>query len=122
MKQLSQVITVEEIHEVLGQVPQKMGELYRQNIRKMEGSRTRHLTGHIITWAICAVQPLTVDQTRDGIKLSLDTTLAQDLRTNLQSLYGQFLDVDKQSRIRLVHETARAFLTTNLDPELRINI
>jgi hypothetical protein len=122
MKQLRDVITVEEVHDVLSEVPQKMSELYRRNITKMETSRSKNLAKHIITWAICAVHPLTVDQMKDAIKLSMDITLARDLRTSLQYLCGQFLDVDKQSRIQMVHQTARAFLTSEtLDSEFRID-
>lgn len=123
MKQLRDVFTVEEVHDVLEKVPQKMSELYYSNIKKMESSRSKNLAKHVITWTICSVHLLTVDQMKDAIKLSLDTTLVRDLRTSLQYLCGQFLDVDKQSHIHVVHETARAFLTmSTLDSELRIDI
>lgn len=60
---------------------------------------------------------------KDAIKLSLDTTMSRDLRTSLQHLCGQFLDINKQSQIQVVHETARAFLTMeSLDSEMRIDL
>jgi len=123
MKQLRDVVTVEEVHVVLENVPQKMSELYYSNIKKMESSRTKNLAKHVITWTICSVHRLTGDQMKDAIKLSLDITMVRDLRTSLQYLCGQFLDVDKQSHIQVVHETARAFLTMGtLDSELRIDV
>ncbi|KAI1424639.1 WD40-repeat-containing domain protein [Xylaria sp. FL1777] len=122
MKQLQEAITVEEVHDALREVPQKMNEIYQRNINKMETSRSKVLAKHIITWAICAICPLTVDQMRDAIKLSLGITLARDLRANLQYLCGQFLDVDNQSHIQVIHETARAFLINpKLDSEFRID-
>ncbi|OIW22408.1 WD40 repeat-like protein [Coniochaeta ligniaria NRRL 30616] len=125
MKQLRDpsVVTVEDVHAVLEKVPEKMSELYISNLKKLESSPTKTLAKHIITWALCSVRPLTVDQMKDAIKLSLDTTLSRDLRTSLQHLCGQFLDVDKQSQIQVIHETARAFLTMEtLDSELRVDL
>ncbi|KAK2600092.1 hypothetical protein QQS21_005178 [Conoideocrella luteorostrata] len=122
IRKLQEVLTVEEIHEVLREVPQKMNELYQHNIKKMEASRSRTAVKHIIVWTICAVQRLTVDEMKDAIKLSQGITLARDLRTSLQYLCGQFLDVDKHACIHVVHETARAFLTDpNLDSEFRVD-
>ena len=121
-KQLREVFTVEEVHEVLCEIPQKMSELYKHNITRMESSRSKSAAKHVITWAICSVYPLTVAQMKDAIKLSLGITLARDLKTSLQYLCGQFLDIDKQSRIQVVHETARTFLTSpDLDSEFRID-
>ncbi|KAL5413298.1 hypothetical protein PMIN04_009503 [Paraphaeosphaeria minitans] len=122
IKQLREVVTVEEVHEVLSEIPQKMTELYQHNIKKMELSRSKSAAKHMIMWAICSVNPLTVEEMKDAIKLTLGTTLARDLRTSLQYLCGQFLDIDKQSRIQLVHGTARKFLTSpDLDSEFRID-
>ncbi|KAI0521675.1 WD40-repeat-containing domain protein [Xylaria bambusicola] len=122
MRQLRDVIAVEEVHEVLREVPQEMNELYLHNIRRMESSRSKDAVKHMITWAICSVHPLTLDQMKDAIKLSLDITLARDLRTSLQYLCGQFLDVDKHSYVQVVHETARAFLVKpSLDSEFRVD-
>ena len=123
MQKLQEVLTVEEIHEVLREVPQKMNDLYQHNIRSMEASRSNHdPIRHIIVWAICALQPLTVDQMKDAIKMSQGQTLARDLRTSLQYLCGQFLDVDKHSRIQVVHDTARSFLTDpSLESKFRVN-
>lgn len=122
IQQLQEVVLVEEVHEVLREVPQKMGELYLNNLRRMESARSKSPAKHIITWTICAIHPLSVDQMKDAIKLSLGATLARDLRTNIQSICGQFLYVDNNSRIRVVHDTARAFLTNpELDSEFRVN-
>ncbi|KAK8102609.1 hypothetical protein PG984_015755 [Apiospora sp. TS-2023a] len=123
IEQLGDAHTVKDVQDVLHEVPQEMSELYRRNLLKVESSRSKTLAKHIIIWAICSVLRLTVDQMKDAVKLSLDTTLARDLRTNLQYLCGQFLNVDKQGRIHVVHETARAFLTSrSLDSELRIDL
>ncbi|RKL12119.1 hypothetical protein BFJ70_g16308 [Fusarium oxysporum] len=124
MQKLRHVLTVEEIHDVLSEVPQEMNELYQHNITNMESSpsKKKGTIKHIIIWAICAVQALTVDEMREAIKLSQNITLSLNLRTSLQSICGQFLDVDKNSRVQLVHETARAFLTDpNLNSEFRVD-
>ncbi|KAK6826038.1 NACHT and WD domain protein [Apiospora arundinis] len=123
MEQLGDAHTVEDVQDVLHEVPKEMSELYHRNLLKVESSRSKNLAKHIITWAVCSVLRLTVDQMKDAVKLSLGTTLARDLHTNLQYLCGQFLNIDKQARVHVVHETARAFLTSkSLDSELRIDV
>lgn len=122
IKQLRDVETVEELREVLDEVPQEMTELYDRNLRMMEGSRNAILEKHIITWAICAVTPLTADQMKDAIKLSLGMTLVRDLRTSLKYICGHFLNVKNHGQIHVVHETARAFLTNEaLDSSFRVD-
>ena len=122
MKQLEDIVTFEEINDVLDEIPQEISDLYQRSIKKMERSRTKLLAKHMITWAICATHPLTVDQMKDAMKLSLGATVARDLRASLPHLCGQFLIVDGQSHIKVVHETARAFLTDpDLTSDFRVN-
>lgn len=54
MKQLRDpsVITVEDVHDVLDRVPDKMSELYISNLKELESSRNKTLAKHIITWAL----------------------------------------------------------------------
>lgn len=63
MKQLSDpsVFTVGDVHAVLGEVQERMSELYMSNLKKVESFRSKNLAKHIITWTLCSVQPLTVD-------------------------------------------------------------
>ena len=121
MRLLEDTFTFEEIHEVLDDIPQEISKLYDQLISKMERSKTRMLAKHIIIWTICGIYPLTVNEMKDAVHLSLGATVARDLKTSISYICGQFLIVDSQSRIRVVHETARAFLTDpGLESEFRV--
>ncbi|KAI0196396.1 WD40 repeat-like protein [Astrocystis sublimbata] len=122
MKQLRDVFTIEELHEVLHETPQQLNSVYLRNIRMMNSLRSKDLSKHLLTWALCSARPLTLGQMKDAIKLSLNMTLARDLQTSLQNLCGQFLEVDKHSYVQVVHETARAFLVnSSLDSEFRVD-
>ncbi|KAI4654839.1 uncharacterized protein J4E78_007016 [Alternaria triticimaculans] len=113
-KQLREVFTVGEVHEVLCEIPQEMDDLYTHNIRKMESLRSKSAAKHTITWAICAVHPLTVNQMKDAIRLTLGSPIARDLRTSLQYLCGYFLDIDVQSRSNELFNTLDKFFRTNV--------
>ncbi|KAK7949341.1 NACHT and WD domain protein, partial [Apiospora aurea] len=126
MQKLRDVVTTEEVHDVLDRVPDQMSELYTSNIRRLESGQSYQadeIVKHIITWAICSMKTLTVDEMKDVIKIGLGTTVVRDLKVHLPYLSGQFLDVDKQSNIRVVHETARAFLTmSTLNSPFRVDL
>ena len=112
MKQLNEAYTEQDIQAILDDVPQEIEALYMNTLRKMEKAKNLPLIRVILTWVICSRRPLTLVEMKDAIKLSLGYTLSRDLNRLLATSCGQFVDVDQQSRIRIVHETARAFLTS----------
>lgn len=121
MKQLNEAYTDQDIQDILEDVPQEIEALYMNTIRKMEKAKNVPLIHIILTWVICSLRPLSLDEMKDAIKLSLGYTVSRDLKRLLATSCGQFLDVDQQSRIRIVHETARAFLTSKtLDSDFRV--
>lgn len=111
---LREVITVSEVHEALREFPLGMSEIYELSIGKMKSSRSKDRAKHIKRWDILSARSITVGQMPDAVKLSLGTVLAGYLRVSLHSLCGLFLDRNKQSesRVRIIHNTVRAFLTT----------
>lgn len=121
MKQLNQAYTDQDIQKILEDVPQEIEALYMSAIRKMERAKNKSLVKTILTWVICSLRPLSLDEMKDAITLSLGYTVSRDLKRLLATSCGQFIDVDQQSRIRIVHETARAFLTSQtLDSDFQI--
>ncbi|KAF2105813.1 WD40-repeat-containing domain protein [Lophiotrema nucula] len=121
MKQLQEANTDEEVRDIFAEVPEEIEALYLRNIVKMEKAKSKSLVKTILTWTLCAQRPLLIDEMKDAIQLSLSRTISRDLRTSLDTICGQFVDVDQQSRVRVVHETARSFLLNpDLDSEFRI--
>ncbi|TIA08966.1 WD40 repeat-like protein [Aureobasidium pullulans] len=109
MKELQTVYTKEQIDVVLSQVPRELRDLYIRDISRLLRSKSASLAKTMLTWAMCSVQALTVDEMKDVVALA-DMHLVRDLSSELQLLCGQFLDVDQFSRIQVAHPTARAFL------------
>lgn len=121
MKQLNQAYTDQDIQDILEDVPQEIEALYMRTVKKMEKAKNKSLIQTILTWVICSLRPLSLDEMKDAITLSLGYTVSRDLNRLLATSCGQFVDVDQQSRIRIVHETARAFLTSEtLDSDFQI--
>ena len=124
MRQLQDIYTSQEIEEVLSEVPEEMEALYTRNLQMMATrTRTKKLAQTVLTWTLCATRSLTVEELKDAIRLDLKTVVTRDLERSISSLCGQFVFVDKNNRVQIVHETARTFLLdANLDSEFRVHI
>jgi WD40 repeat protein len=117
MRQLQEIYTSDEIDEVLQEVPEEMDELYRRNLQIMESRpRTKKLAQTVLIWTLCATRALTLDELKDAIRLDVGIVVVRDLERSISTLCSQFLFVDKQNKIQIVHETARTFL---LNPDLK---
>jgi WD40 repeat protein len=124
MRQLQDIYTSQEIEEALSEVPEEMEALYRRNLQIMATrARTKKLAQTVLTWALCATRSLTVEELKDAIRLDLKTAVVRDLGRSISSLCGQFVFVDKNNKVQVVHETARTFLLdANLDSEFGVHI
>lgn len=112
MQQLQDVYSLEETEKVLGDMPQEMEPLYQRNVQIMlNNNRTKRLAMTILRWTVCAIRPLTVDELKEAIKLDINDTVTRDLEKSISSLCGQLVYVDRYSRVQIVHQTARSFLT-----------
>jgi WD40 repeat protein len=124
MRQLQDTYTSDEIDEILREVPEEMDALYTRNLKIIEGRpRTKKLARTVLTWTLCATRTLTLDELKDAIWLDIGTVVARDLERSISTLCSQFVFVDKQSRVQIVHETARSFLLDpGLDSEFRVQM
>jgi hypothetical protein len=109
----------EEIKAALGNVPDELNELCFQHLEAMSSDlrsgkqippKTR-LAKTILTWAVCATRPLSVEELSVANKIDLESDVMRDLETSIASLCGNLVYVDKQDLVQIVHQTARAFLT-----------
>ncbi|KAH7370025.1 hypothetical protein BKA65DRAFT_487549 [Rhexocercosporidium sp. MPI-PUGE-AT-0058] len=111
MRQLQDIYTVDEIEDILDEVPQEMDALYSRNLEIMASRpRTKRLAKTVLTWTVCATRSLTVDELKGAILLDIGTAITRDLERSISTLCGQFVFVDRQNRVQIVHDTARTFL------------
>lgn len=111
MRQLQDIYTADEVEEILDEVPQEMDALYSRNLDVMASKpRTRKLAQTVLTWTVCTTRALTLDELKAAILLDTGVAITRDLERSISTLCGQFVFVDRQNRVQIVHETARTFL------------
>lgn len=123
IRQLQDVYSVEETQQVLEEVPEEMEDFYMRNLEILsQAGRNKRLARTVIKWVVTASRSLSTDELKDAIKLDINDTVSRDLAQSLPYLCGQFVYVDKHSKVQIVHATAREFLTRQgLDSEFAIN-
>lgn len=123
VRQLQDVYSVEETQQVLEEVPEEMEDFYMRNLENLsQAGRNKRLAKTVIKWVITASRPLSTDELKDAIKLDINDTVSRDLAQSLPYLCGQFVYVDKHSKVQIVHATARDFLTRQgLESEFAIS-
>jgi WD40 repeat protein len=100
-----------DVQRVLNTVPSDMNELYCDILNTMsEEQGSRNLAKAILRWAACAARPMSTEEFRTALELDLDDSV-NDVRMSIAASCGHLVYVDAQSRVRLVHQTAREFLT-----------
>lgn len=110
LKELETTHSEQQIQDVLDSVPSKMDHLYTRILHNMAMvPRNKRLAQAILRWTVCAVRPLTVEELKEAIRLDLEEVVPRLERT-VESVCGHLINVDRHSRVQLVHETVRAFL------------
>jgi WD40 repeat protein len=113
--------TEKDIQEVLGDVPDDMTELYRHMERNLTGSARKSNRPLILTlfqWAVCAQRPLNLKEMSQALQPQFSSFV--DLRWTIKDTCGQFLQVQDNGRIDMIHHTAREYLTRTSDGEFRV--
>lgn len=102
--------SVADVEHILRDVPPGMDPLYERALNQL--SRTscgKHLIKAILQWTVCAIRPLTLKELEHALQLgSGEKVLALD--KFIASTCWQFVQVDKNGRVSLIHETVRVFL------------
>lgn len=110
LQELRRVHTSAEIRQVLEDVPSDMNELYERILDSM--SRAPYgkvLAKAILTWAVCSIRPLTASELYHALQIDIKDSIDSVERSIISSC-GQLVYVDAQSRVQIVHQTARDFL------------
>ena len=110
LQELRQVHTSAEIRQVLENVPSDMNELYSRILDSMsKAPYGKVLAKAILTWTVCAARPLTTDELYHALQFDIEDSI-DNVERSIVSSCGQLVYVDAQSRVQIVHQTARDFL------------
>lgn len=110
IRELEQAFSEQQIKEVLNEVPKEMGPLYNRILDGMsKNKRNVELIKAILTWTVCVTRPLKLDELREALVLDIKMTIPR-LDRLIESSCGELIYVDKQSRVQLIHPTAKEFL------------
>lgn len=102
--------TQEDLDHTLEGIPIGMEQLYQRmesNIIRKTKDRPQDLKlGHLIlTWAACSRRPLVLKELEEALQPGFSVML--DLKFIISRVCGQFLVVDSNDRLVMVHQTAR---------------
>ena len=116
IKEILQRHNLQDIQAALRELLPGMDALYRRmevNIKQIARAADRKSSRTILTWATFARRPLTKDDLLSVLKA--DNLVPLDLNHTISELCGHFVIVDANSRITLVHQTAREYLVKSQD-------
>ena len=111
LQELADTPSVQQAYEVLDSVPNGMDDLYSRILDAlMANYRNRNIARAILSWVVCAMRPLSVEELKGALDLDINVTLPR-LGQTIASLTGNLVFVDASNKVQLVHQTVRAFLT-----------
>ena len=111
LQELRQAHTASEIRQVLEEVPSDMNALYSRILDSMSTAPPygKVLAKAILTWAVCSFRPLTTHELYQALQIDIKDKV-DNIKASIESRCGQLVYVDAQSRVQMVHQTARDFL------------
>jgi WD40 repeat protein len=104
--------TQDKIEQVLQDIPKGMHPLYQRMEEAMAESleeTDQELAKTLLAWVSCSQRPLSLDELCKALEPEFPTLI--DLKYTIDQACGNFLVVDRKSRVTLVHQTAREYLT-----------
>lgn len=111
IKQVLRCHRTEDVKKVLDTIPSGMRQLYArmaEAVSSLELDRDIALARLLLECATYSKRPLSVDELRDAYPSELGTVI--DLRHTSSQLGGQFITIDSNGQLVLVHYTAREYL------------
>ncbi|PMD49456.1 WD40 repeat-like protein [Hyaloscypha bicolor E] len=121
LRELRMVHTISDVQEVLAAVPTDMGVLYSRILDTLsETRRGEELVKSVLRWTVCSARPLKTDELSHALQFDLNDNI--NAVESVISMCGQLVFIDSQSRVRIVHQTARQFLLRpDIDSVFAIN-
>jgi WD40 repeat protein len=115
--------TEEAIQETLEEIPSDMTKLYqRMEVAILNNPRksNRQLAIALFQWTICAHHSLTLKELSQALRPEFPEFI--DLRRTIQDVCGQFVLVNQNGEVGMVHQTARDYLIQSSNKEIAINV
>lgn len=110
IQELRQVHTSVEIRQVLEDIPSDMTDLYARILDSMSiAPYGKKLAKAILYWTVCSARSLSTDELRHALELDIKDKI-DNIERAIVSSCGQLVYIDQQSRVQIVHQTARDFL------------
>jgi len=110
---LDELYSVEDIEAAIEEVPTQMHEFYASILETIKASPNADKAECILKWVVCAPSPMMVEELRDGILLDSGHPLLYSSSGDIFSeMCGSLVASGPDSRVRLMHQTAREFLTS----------
>ncbi|KAK4234432.1 hypothetical protein C8A03DRAFT_37793 [Achaetomium macrosporum] len=103
----------EQVKRILRSIPNGMHEFYDRMtdaIMSLELDEDKALSKLLLTWAMYANTPVTVEELSEVYPTELGSIM--DLNHTVSQVCGQFVAVDPQGRVTLAHHSAREYLKT----------
>lgn len=111
LKKVLQSHRQEDVRKLLDSVPTGMDQLYERmitSIAALDLEEDRTLSKILLSWAMYAVRPITIDELMAPYSAVLASII--DIKHTTGQLCAEFATLDSQNRIVLVHQTAREYL------------
>ncbi|KAI1506317.1 hypothetical protein F5X99DRAFT_366277 [Biscogniauxia marginata] len=111
LKQIVKCYRKEQVTSIIDGAPEGMDDLYdrmSQTIAALEMQEDRVLARILLSWAMYAKTPLTVEEFHGLYDSKLGSII--DLKHTVGHVCGQFVTIDSYNRITLIHHSAREYL------------
>ncbi|KAK0652530.1 hypothetical protein B0T16DRAFT_406350 [Cercophora newfieldiana] len=113
--------TDEAMDTALQEIPADLHKLYSRMLQSVETDAQKlPLAKSILTWIALASRPLSTSELRSAVKLDVNQTL-QNVAKSIPDVCGQFIFIDKDDKVHMIHETAREFLVADDEPRDRLD-
>ncbi|KAM0258564.1 hypothetical protein ACHAQJ_003735 [Trichoderma viride] len=102
-----------DVEDALMELPSEMEALYDRmaaSVQSQQSESNRGLGWSILNWATCARRLLSVEELGDA----LDSNGLLEIHRTVGDLCGGFVSVDHESKVTMIHETAREYLTKEI--------
>lgn len=124
LENLRKIVGTQARLRALEELPPGMDQLYARIVRTMS-DKERAISKTILTWVSLAIRPLTTAELKHVIeRLAMDEV--EDIEILISKYCNDLLYIDKSSRVRMRHASARGFLlrrdiNSELDDDLTIS-
>ncbi|OBT62656.1 hypothetical protein VE03_07482 [Pseudogymnoascus sp. 23342-1-I1] len=121
LQQLSNVQTVSDTQRILEETPSDMDDLYTRILTSMSDEpQGNNMAKAILDWVVCSARPMTIDELHNALELDLDDSIYSVARA-IETTCGQLVYVDIQSRVHVIHQTAKEYLLRHKGSEFSIS-